>query len=377
MNFLFTRWLYPLRAPIVLLEHPRFVLDNPRSDEIQEVASLLHEQLPGFFRPSAEEGYISLDWGISQFRARFGLSDPYVEEVLTGHDPDHGWESLARIWVIARYDDEGMEKELRKSTEQMRKDGEIGLIVLEDDNPIIRNSTKLGNYLSLLSLLIHSEGNDFVGNPILVTRDYLMSGEPFDENRFRNAINLFLIFAASEHEKSDNLAWTCFPSVRERLLKVRDSLARAFSDGHGDLLMYIGNILRVVEHDARDDRVQFVLLVSLLELLLTHNPDTSRYNVEDSINRQFKLKTGIMVRLQHPETNLSALQKRLKQLYGLRSAIAHGNFKAIEKYEKGLCKKEGKEEYFDAVVADSYFYLRAVLEQFLEDPEFVEFVKNS
>lgn len=151
----------------------------------------------------------------------------------------------------------------------------------------------------------------------------------------------------------------------------------AFSKGHGDLLMYIGNILRVAEHDVQDIRVRFFLLVSLLELVLTHNPDTSRYNVEDSINRQFRLKTGIMVRLQHPEINLSDLERRLKQLYSLRSAIAHGNFKAISKYEQSLSKKEGKEEYFDDVVTDTYFYLRASLEQFLKDPEFVQFVKKS
>lgn len=384
MSLLFTRWLYPLREPIVLLENPNFVLDNPRSDEVEKVASLLdesyHLQLKHFFSPSDKEEYISLEWIVSRFTTRFGGLDPYIEDVLMGQKSESVFESLSRIWIVARYDDEGMEKELELSAEQMRKDGEFGFFLLEDDNPITRNSTKLKNYLSLLSLLINSEGDEFFGNPILVnSTDSPMAGLSFDENLWRNAFIMFLIFATSDDDtiKSDKLAWTCFPYVRGRLLEVIDAVKDAFSKGHGDLLMYIGNILRVAEHDAKDIRVRFFLLVSLLELVLTHNPDTSRYNVEDSINRQFRLKTGIMVRLQHPEINLSDLERRLKQLYSLRSAIAHGNFKAIFKYEQSLSKKEGKEEYFDDVVTDTYFYLRASLEQFLKDPDFVQFVKKS
>lgn len=384
MNFLFTRWLYPLREPIPLSESPHFVLDNPRSDEISEVAALLdenyHSQLERFFPPTAEEQYISLDWMLLQFRMRFRQSDPYVEQILAEHGPDSVFESLAKLWIVARYDDEGVEEEMERSAERMRKDGQLGFFLLEDDNPIIRNSTKLRNYLSLLSLLIHSEVHDFFGNPILVSSsDYPMCGRLFDEHLWRNAFIMFLVFSTSDHEKmkSDKLAWTCFPYVRERLLEVRDALAQATAKGHADLLMYIGNILRVVEHDARDIRVRFLLLISLLELLLTHNPDTSRYNVEDSINRQFRLKTAIMVHRQYPEVDLGALEKRLKQLYGLRSAIAHGDFQAVAKFESRLSKKEGEEQYMDDIVTDAYFYLRAVLEQFLLAPEFVLFVKKS
>ena len=384
MNALFTRWLYPLRKPIPLSESPHFVLDNPRSDEIAEVAVLLeenyHRQLEGFFPPSAEEEYVSLDWMISQFRMHLGPSDSYVNEILAEHKPDSVFESLAKIWIVARYDDEGVEKELRQLGEKIRKNGEIGLFILEDANPIIRNSTSLRNYMSLLSLLIHSEEDEFFGNPILISSsDYPMPGRPFDENLWRNAFSMFGIFSATDPEeaKSDKLAWAAFPHVRERLLEVRAALARATDNGHGDLLMYIGNILRVVEHDARDIRVRFILLVSLLELLLTHNPDTSRYNVEDSINRQFRLKTGIMVQRQHPDIDLGVLEKRLKQLYGLRSAIPHGDFKAIAKFEVSLSKHAEKEGYIDNVVTDAYYYLRAVLEEFLRDPDFVHFVKRS
>jgi len=384
MNLLFTRWLYPLREAIPLSDAPRFVLDNPRGDEIAEVAELLdesyHRELEGFFPPTAEPEYISIHWMISQFISRFAPADPYVAEVLGDHRSDSVFESLAKLWIVARYDDEGVKKELQQSAEQMRKDGQLGFFLLEDDNPIIRNSTRLRNYLSLVSLLVHSEGDGFFGNPILISsNDFPMPGRPFDEHLFRNAIIMLLVFSTSEHEKTktDKLAWAAFPYVRDRLLEMRDALNTSAADGHGELLMYVGNILRVVEHDARDVRVRFTLLVSLLELLLTHNPDSSRYNVEDSISRQFRFKTGVMVHRQYPDTDLPALERRLKQIYGLRSAVAHGDFKALAKYEANLCKKDGKEEYMDDLVTDAYFYLRATLEQFLQDPEFVLFIKRS
>lgn len=335
MNLVFTRWLYPLRNPIVLCDNPRFILDNPRSaKEVKEVAALLKDnyiqQLRGFFPPTAEKKYISLDWMISKFRARFGRSDEYVREVLGGHRPKLVFHSLARIWIVARYDDEGAEKQIEESREQLRSDGKIGLILLEEDNPIVRNSTKLQNYLSLFSLLIHTEEDEFFGNPILLgSEEYPTQGSPFDEHLWRNALIMFMVHSTSRHEKtkSDKLAWTCFPYARERLLHVRDSLNNAFACGDGEFLMYIGNILRVVEHDARDIRVRFILLVSLIELLLTHNPDTTRYNVEDSISRQFRLKTAIMVHLQNPKIDLGALDTRLKELYTIiENSMNHQTF---------------------------------------------------
>ncbi|MGO9566011.1 MAG: hypothetical protein ACLP5H_00575 [Desulfomonilaceae bacterium] len=308
MSFLFTTWIYPIRSPIVLLENPRFILDNARSsEEIQQVASVLkgnyQNQLGSFFPPLAEEGVTSLDWIISEFRKRFGNSDPYVEKVLSDHSPETVFESFAKIWVLARYDDEGQEDILRRASNDMLKDGHEGFFLLEDDHPIIRNSTELRNYLSLLSVLIHSEDEGHVGRPILInSTDYPMQSPAFDENRWSNAFIMFTIAITTSDKgiSSDKLAWTWFPYVNNRLLEVRDSLSRAFEAGDGELLMYIGNILRVVQHDASDVRVRFLLLISLLEVLLTHNPDTTRYNVEDSISRQFKLKTGILVHLQTP-----------------------------------------------------------------------------
>ncbi|MDP8228048.1 MAG: HEPN domain-containing protein [Candidatus Electryoneaceae bacterium] len=238
---------------------------------------------------------------------------------------------------------------------------------------------KLRNYMSLFSLLIHPGEDDFQRQPFIVSSDTFPIGFPiFNEKNLRSALFIFSWFISThdvpEIYKDFGMG---FPYVRERLLEIKNALLDATKSGHGDLLQYIGSIHRTIEYNTEDIRVRFLLLVSLIELLIIHSPDTNRYNVEDSINRQFRFKTAIMVHLQQADSNLKHHEKRLKQLYGLRSAIAHGDFKAIAKFEAGLNKKEGNEEYMDDIVDDAYYYLVAVLEQFLKDPEFVLFVKKS
>ena len=36
-----------------------------------------------------------------------------------------------------------------------------------------------------------------------------------------------------------------------------------------------------------NQEMAFVELISVIEMLITHNPDSGRFNIEDSITRQF------------------------------------------------------------------------------------------
>ena len=119
------------------------------------------------------------------------------------------------------------------------------------------------------------------------------------------------------------------------------------------------------------------MLTSIIELLLTHNPDFNRFNVEDSISKQFQLKASILIYLNDKTVDINGVKSRLKTIYQQRSNIAHGNFAAVNKYISSLSKKEGKEEYFDELVVDLYKYLRAILEEYLKDIRFVDFLKEN
>jgi hypothetical protein len=139
----------------------------------------------------------------------------------------------------------------------------------------------------------------------------------------------------------------------------------------------VGGLLKIVAHDTRDKKTRLMLLTSIIELLLTHNPDFSRFNVEDSISKQFQLKASILIYLNNRTRDINAVKNRLRTIYQQRSNIAHGNFQAVEKYIQSLSKKEGEEEHFDDLIVDIYGYVRAILEEYLKDQALVEFLKDN
>jgi hypothetical protein len=160
-------------------------------------------------------------------------------------------------------------------------------------------------------------------------------------------------------------------------------LDKAFNEGNSEKLLYIGNILKVVGHDLHDEKIKLLLLTSIIELMLTHNPDLQRYNVEDSINKQFQLKATTLIYLNDTSRSIKDIKNRLKTIYTQRSNVAHGNFHEIEKYIDKLSKNRKAEdeemgggEYFVSLITDLYVYIRAILEEYLKDRGFVEFLKD-
>jgi len=113
-----------------------------------------------------------------------------------------------------------------------------------------------------------------------------------------------------------------------------------------------------------------VRLVSIVELLLTHQPDFARFNVEDSITKQFVLKTAILAQQQNPNIDLEHIKAKLKTVYAQRSNIVHGNFHQINRLLK-------KGESFETLVSDSYDFARIVLDAHLRHPQFVKFLKEN
>lgn len=141
--------------------------------------------------------------------------------------------------------------------------------------------------------------------------------------------------------------------------------------------MYVAGLLRTVDEDLSDEKFELVVLVSILELLLTHSPDNNRFNVEDSISKQFRLKVATLVYLSDRSGDLDQLKSRIKTIYNLRSSIAHGNFNEVTKYINRLSQEEVEEEYFSDLLTDSYEYIRIILFEFFKDPDFVTFLKDN
>ena len=107
-----------------------------------------------------------------------------------------------------------------------------------------------------------------------------------------------------------NLSWL-FGS--KQILNNALLLDKLFENGCTDKLLYVGNLLGIA-HQTHDEKIKLLMLISIIELLVTRNPDTSRFNVEDSIKKQFQLKTSILIYLKK-ENDIDKVKKRLKIIY--------------------------------------------------------------
>lgn len=377
MEFLLTFFIYPLQEPLTLSSQLGFNLDNPRTDdEIETVKEyLLRAYESGYdykFPIYSEEAIVTLESILHAFRDGVSEEDSYLKDKFYQYERESIFDFLASIWIIARFEDEGIGEELREEHKKLREEGKFGFFILDDDLPHIKN---LANYCSLLSLLIHTEQDSYSG------RSFLTESRTIDVDRPVERIwQEYFMFGVASHSypgSHDELRWIFFPYVKEKIISVSELLERAFESGLREKLLYVGSILKIISHEVSDIRTRVVMMTSILELLLTHNPDFNRFNVEDSISKQFQLKVSILVYLNDKTVDINAIKSRLKTIYQQRSNIAHGNFSAVNKYVNGLSKKEGKEEYFDDLVVDLYKYLRAVLEEYLKDFRFVEFLKEN
>jgi hypothetical protein len=379
MEFLITQYIYPLAERLPLSRRLGFWLDNPRTElEISVVEDYLmraYESGYDYKLPvSSDEPIVTIEDTLLRFYNSLSHEDEYVSRFFETYTREGIFTFLARMWVIARFDDEGIGDELREEHQKMRAEGVHGFFVLDDAHPLIAKSEALADYCSLLSLLVHSEGDDYFGRQMLIDTESVNPTEPV-----QRVWQEFMIFGMASYRYpnlQDSLNWMFLPSVRAIMSEVASRLEEAFGDGREEELLYVGGVLKTAAQRGLDVRTRVVLLTSIIELLLTHSPDSSRYNVEDSINRQFQLKASILVYLNDRHRDINAIKKRLGIIYSQRSNIAHGNFQAVEKYKRSLSKKEGAEEYFDDLVIDLYLYIRAIIEEYLKDKMLVELLKS-
>jgi hypothetical protein len=381
MNFLTTSYVYPLPEKIILSRQLDFCLDNPRTpDEVSTVKEYLVEA----YEVERKERSVlhsyrtveDLERILFEFRDAFFSTDEYIVKVFDSYERERIFEFIASMWVIARFDDEGQTQYLKEEIEKLEHLGKYQAF-LEDDHPIVRNSTRLVNYSYLLSLLAHSEADWYFGRCFIPEPNQWVHGEPV-EKLWRDFLTLETVVQSDvEDEENEPLQWIFLPSAIGRLQKTAQLLEKAFDEGQAEKLLYIGGILKIASYDTRDVKIAVVMLTSIIELLLTHNPNTIRFNVEDSISKQFQLKASILIYLNDRTEDINHIKKRLRTIYEQRSNIAHGNFGELYKYIGKLSKKEGEEEGFEDLKSDLYKYLRIILEAYLKDRGFVEFLKEN
>lgn len=378
MEFLLTSYIYPLERPVELSSTLGFSLDNPRTEhEINVIRDYLSRSFnledTNNLPLDAEDGFFSIKSALIEFKNRLSCFDPVVRQRFDSFTGEDIFAFLASIWVVARFDDDGLGESLRQEHDTMNEKGMHGFFLLEDDHPLVMKPDLLGNFCCLLSLLIHTESNSYFGRTLLARHEVIDLRQP--SIQIQQDFIMFSIASLSYPDADDELRWRFFPYARDEIDRTVAQLNNAFGRGLEEELLYIGGLLKLIGHETHDNKIRLLLLTSILELVLTHNPDSNRFNVEESINKQFQLKASILVYLNDKSKEIDSIKKRLKTIYQQRSNIVHGNFTALNKYISSLPKKEGQEECFDSLIGDAYSYVRAVMEELLKDQGFVEFLK--
>jgi len=382
MGFLYTWYYYPLREPIPLSPHLGFYLDNPHTkQEITDVADFLlrlRDDESSYYRliTHSRDEIDSLEWFLFRFRDKFVDLDGYVRKQFNSYNQERVFEFIARMLVIARYPESESSQSLAKKYRRIKERALKEIVILPGEYPEVTNRERLDDFSYLLSLLIHTSGDDYWGqNFVLRDESKVMDDDPWFN--FMNLGGVSPNFSNGHLNMADDWQWLFFPSIKKQLIGACKILDSAFSRGDTERLLYIGNLLKIVR-EVRDAKVKILLLTSILELMLTHNPDFNRFNVEDSINKQFQLKVGVLMYMNDNTIDLTDLKKQLKEIYRTRSNIAHGNFSGLAKMEKVGQKKKDEPEYLlERYATNLYRIIRVAVEVYLRDKAFMEFLKEA
>lgn len=366
MQFLVTQYIAELPEPLPLYPRLGYTLDNPRSEvEINDLAHFLWRIIPDNWKgPYSDPSTDSLESFIDRFHhtARASSDGPYPAA-----PSELSLRKLVPLLVVLRYEDHRDPTECEFGPEPSEEQLDAAAHSYE------MLEVRLIAYSALLSLLVHSEGSEYYGSDLTFPTG--VTG-PADEEGghfvYGNCLAQLAWANKSDHAPAPSEEWRYWRYVREPLLRAAHLLSAAMNAGDEDMLLYAGDVLRAVR-DTGDPRFKIALLVSAIEMLITHNPDFKRFNVEDSITKQFVLKTIVLLRM-NGAVDLPTAKATLTQLYRLRSAIAHGDFNAIPKI---LGRPNDEREALDTMVSATYEILRVVMHRHTEDPPFVRFLKDN
>lgn len=371
-----TRYIGRIESSIALGSGNVCTLENlANADEIEELAKELTWR-PSHLPPRTGDDLQLLHEAISEHDAASGL--PITATV----DPLHLARRIATECIVVRYGNwNGDATRLSSLMEGTARSEEEGSFEAPDDavrTPAEIDAARAYAITHVAALLISEKDEDYWG----WTFAYPWGVEGAKHHSmyfveiamaFRNAQweREGMQFTPGEHPWFTE--WTSWQGAREGLVTLSPLLCQATGLGYLDALEYAGETLDAVR-DTSNSKFKLVLLVSIFEMLLTHNPDFRRFNVEDSISRQFLLKTAVLLD-RAGRTDLELVKRSLKKLYDLRSAIAHGDFARVAKVLQVGKNRE------DSEVADqvslAYNYLRSTIRQLLLSPDYVRFLKEN
>lgn len=383
MQYFLSNFLFPIKQPITVSREVPIIFDNPRSKtEIEHVRTILTEHLKKhqWFkkRSSFNLNKEYLKKSLIKIESSNYVDSQYVVNYFQGYKDEDFFDFISKMWVIIRYEEDEEIEIYEKNFRALI--ASKGIVPIENPSRVYGNREASLNYCNLLSIFSQKIEDYIIGNNIIFEFELM----PFQEIGTRLISDLmwfWLIRWSFDNSNSELDKRKFFPigiqSIDGNSKKLDSLIERLGKDGK-ERLLYIGNLL-LLSNDTytKDFKIKILLLTSLLESLLTHNPDFSRYNVEDSISKQFQLKGSVLIHLNNKEMNIEQIKKDLNYIYKIRSSIIHGDFKKLEDIRKDYQKKEGKKLEFKEVVSNLYVFIKAILEEYIKNPSLVDFIKEN
>lgn len=385
-----TKYIYPLENPILLSSELGYTLDNPRT--AQEI-----ELIKNFITPSVNaEGEKSMTMKVAPVHVRVMLNleylinhlsalpeEQYAHKFYLENRQTEFLELIAKSWIIIRFNTKLDIEKVLNSTHYLR------ILSIDDTekNDYCEQLDKLSSYCQIVSILTYNdERNPYMGYSFILNPSHPF--EIFFSSINQGVIEIIDRFASNtgmlnpefkgEHvlgeywwlaDRKPLLNWA---SKVEEILKIKikkvqgEKIAISQKQSPKDKLIHIGGRLKIAHEHINQPELSVLLLVGNIEYLLTRNPDTNRFNVEDSISRQFKLKCGVAINEADPSVSLEGLNKELSEIYSLRSDFAHGNY--TEKKDKWDLYK---------VVTDLFKYTRAILIAYISNKALIDYLKDN
>jgi len=380
MSFALTKFIYPIEKELTLSDTLNYRLDNPRtSEEIELVKDFISESfiekepsekskiapLPLRFAFALEEFKKFLNEETNSYALRY-YSNVSKKTII---------EIFAETWIIIRFDqDQEFDNVLHDRNEL------FNISFSPKNNPYSQAFDDVLSYCHLISLLTDRE-EGYYGE------SFILSDHPYDiffnvrRPEVVKTIEHFLgdIGLTKYSNRAKN--WLFWIDGSENILKesnrIEDLITQEIKTTGKKIpvsqkqtpkqkLFHIGHLLKTAYSHYKDPELMLLLLVSILEYYVTRNPDTSKFNVEDSISKQFKLKCAILIHNQDKSYDLTQLNQELTKIYSSRSDLAHGNYK--------------DSLIIDEIVSMVYLlfkFNRNILNEYISDRNLVDYLKDN
>ena len=373
MPFTLSQFIYPIEQPILLSKTLKYSLDNARGAEELQILS-------DYLKPALEWGEFLREGGsLTQSKLLFAINKIKEQAYLEGKTfifkafEGDILQILSRCWVIIRYDDDGTFDRLAKYINNPQIFGLSG-----GGDEFLNAFYGVTSYGHLFYLLLINNEQYFGQTISLLTEPYSLFFKQDTENMYLVCDAVIRFTSTSNEVEQFGVRWNDFTFIHQQLRTICQKLENLLElpvqsskknkskvrTSPKEKMLYIGDLLRIIHSQSHDLKVKFILLVSILELLITHSPDLTK-NVEDSIRKQFVLKLAILLYKTSAIEDLNTLKDYLNEIYAIRSSIAHGN-----------PMTESRNQLREHI-KNLYSFVQKVFKNYLDDYLFVDFLKEN